>query len=97
MYGQNLPPEPPQIKPSNNLVWAILTTLFCCLPFGIVAIIYASKVDGQWASGNYGEAYESSRKAKNWSLIAAAVGALAIVIYVILVCAGLATLGQQGY
>ncbi|WP_010343070.1 CD225/dispanin family protein, partial [Xanthomonas sacchari] len=28
----------PQV--SNNLVWAILTTLFCCLPLGIVSIVY---------------------------------------------------------
>ena len=23
----------------NHLVWAILSTLFCCLPFGIVSIV----------------------------------------------------------
>lgn len=97
MYNQNVPPQPPVVPPGNNLVWAILTTVFCCLPFGIVAIIYASKVDGLWASGNYAGAYESSRKAKNWSIIAAACGALGILIYVILVCAGLATLGTQNY
>ncbi|MDQ3354727.1 MAG: CD225/dispanin family protein, partial [Actinomycetota bacterium] len=26
-----------QSKPSNNLVLAILSTLFCCLPFGVVS------------------------------------------------------------
>ena len=31
----------------NNMVWAILTTLFCCLPFGIVSIVYAAQVDGK--------------------------------------------------
>ena len=31
----------------NNLVWAILTTLFCCLPLGIVSIVHAAKVDGK--------------------------------------------------
>ena len=30
------------LKPDNNLVWAILCTLLCCLPFGIVSIVYAS-------------------------------------------------------
>ena len=34
----------PPVKPSNNLVWAILTTICCCLPFGIVSIVYAAKV-----------------------------------------------------
>ncbi len=95
MNNQNLPPYPPQIPPSNNLVWAILTTIFCCLPFGIVAIVYAAKVDGLWAAGDYGAAYEASRKAKNWSVIAAAVGGLVIIVYVILMCFGLADLGAQ--
>jgi hypothetical protein len=26
----------------NHLVWAILATLFCCLPLGIVSIVYAA-------------------------------------------------------
>lgn len=97
MANQNIPPYPPQIPPGNNLVWAILTTIFCCLPFGIVAIIYAAKVNSLWAAGAYGEAYEASRKAKNWSIISAAVGALGIIIYVILACTGFALLGEQGY
>lgn len=36
---------PPMPKPNNNLALAIFTTVCCCLPFGIVAIIKASKVD----------------------------------------------------
>jgi len=96
MYNQNIP-EPPQIKPGNNLVWAILTTILCCLPFGIVAIVYASKVDGLWAAGDYAGAYDAAGKAKNWSIIAAACGALGIIVYVILVCTGFAILGSQGY
>ena len=38
-------------KPDNYLVWAILSTVFCCLPLGIVAIVKASKVDALWAQG----------------------------------------------
>ena len=33
------PQQPPAGQaPDNYLVWSILVTLFCCLPFGIVAI-----------------------------------------------------------
>ena len=42
------PPQPPVTnnpKPDNWLVWAILSTILCCLPLGIVSIIYATKVD----------------------------------------------------
>jgi len=30
--------------PDNNLVWAILCTVMCCMPLGIVAIIKSTKV-----------------------------------------------------
>ena len=37
----------------NYLVQAILTTLFCCLPFGIVAIVYAAQVNTKIEAGDY--------------------------------------------
>lgn len=61
--GCNLPPSP---KPNNFLVWAILSTLFCCLPFGIVSIVYASKVDGLWYAGDYTGAQDAASKARTW-------------------------------
>ena len=36
--------------PDNKLVWSILVTLFCCLPFGIVAIIKSAEVNSKWSS-----------------------------------------------
>ncbi|XP_052831083.1 uncharacterized protein LOC128250329 [Octopus bimaculoides] len=39
---QNMVAE--EIKKENNLLKAILVTVFCCLPLGIVAIIQANKV-----------------------------------------------------
>lgn len=45
---------------------AILTTLFCCLPFGIVAIVKASKVDSLLAAGLRDEAIQASKEADNW-------------------------------
>ena len=42
-----------QNKPDNNLLWAILSTVFCCLPLGIVSIIYAIKVDDLYKHGDY--------------------------------------------
>lgn len=75
-------PEPPQIKPNNYMVLAVLTTIFCCLPFGILAIIYASKVNTLWAAGEYDAAYYNAGKAKLWSIVAAAVGAIFIIIWV---------------
>jgi hypothetical protein len=52
-----LPPPP---KPDNNMVWGILTTILCCLPLGIVSIVYASKVDSYYAAGQYTAAQASA-------------------------------------
>ena len=56
---ENKPP-----KPDNYLVWAILTTILCCLPFGIVSIVYSSKVDKLYFNGQYDEALAKSKSAK---------------------------------
>ncbi|WP_302813657.1 CD225/dispanin family protein [Leyella stercorea] len=41
-----------------------MSTLFCCLPLGIVAIIHAAKVDGLYRSGDYSGAQEAADNAK---------------------------------
>lgn len=88
-YGQGYGPQQ-QLPPDNGMVWAILTTLFCCLPFGIVAIVKASNVNGLWMSGQYDAANQAAKSSKNWS-IASACTALGIwVIYVILIFIGVA-------
>ncbi len=61
----------------NYLAPAILSTLFCCVPFGVVAIVYAAQVDGKVAAGDYAEAEDLSNKAKGWST-ASALSALAV-------------------
>ena len=70
-------------KPDNYLVWAILSTVFCCLPLGIVAIVKASKVDALWAQGLQEEAIEAANDAKKWSIIGAVAGVLGVVLYVV--------------
>lgn len=69
--------------PANNLVWAILTTVFCCLPFGIASIVYAAQVNGKWAAGDVAGAQASSASAKKWAIVAAVVGVIFLVLYII--------------
>jgi Interferon-induced transmembrane protein len=73
-----------QQQPDNYLVWAILSTIFCCLPFGIVSIIYSTKVTGLWAQGQYAEALAASNNAKKWAIIAAIVGPIISVILTVM-------------
>jgi hypothetical protein len=60
--------------PNNYLVWAILATLFCCLPAGIVAIVKAASVNGKWNAGDQAGAEEAANQAKTWVIISAVVG-----------------------
>lgn len=69
------------VKPDSNLIWAILSTVLCCLPIGIYAIIRAANVDSLWAAGKYDEAYAASNDAKKWSIIGAVVGIVCGFIY----------------
>jgi len=78
--------QPPQ-KPDNYLPWAIVSTLLCCLPFGIVAIIYSAKVDSEWNAGRYDAAIAAAASAKKWTWISAGIGlgvTLLSVIFIII-------------
>lgn len=68
----------------NYLVWSILTTVLCCLPFGIVSIVHAAKVDGLRNAGDIAGAMDASRKAKTWAMVAAGVGLVVILLYFVL-------------
>src|ERR1700743_3332843 len=56
-----------QREPDNYLVWAILVTVLCCLPFGIVSIVYSTKVSGLGTQGRFAEAQAASENAKKWA------------------------------
>lgn len=77
-----------QKNPSNNLVWAILCTVLCCLPLGVASIVYATKVDGLYNSGDYAGAQKAADNAKKYAMIGAIIGGIGIVLYGILVAVG---------
>ena len=54
--------------PSSCLGWAIFTTVCCCLPAGVVGIIYASKVSTLWRQGRYDEARKAAETAMWWTV-----------------------------
>jgi Interferon-induced transmembrane protein len=79
---------PPAQQPDSNLVWGILCTVLCCLPLGIVSIVYASKVSGLWTQGRYAEAQAASDNAKKWAIWGAVAGVIVGIIYAIIAIAG---------
>ena len=82
------PPQPGPAAPNSNLVLGILTTLFCCLPFGIVSIVKAAQVNGLWAQGRYAEAQASSDAAKKWAIWSVVAAVAVWIIYGILFATG---------
>jgi hypothetical protein len=78
----------PVQQPDSNLVWGILCTVLCCLPLGIVSIVYASKVSGLWTQGRYAEAQTAADNAKKWAIWGAVAGVIVAIIYVIIGVAG---------
>ena len=69
---------------SNYLIPAILSTIFCCLPLGVVSIIFATQVNSKVASGDIAGAQEASKKAKMFMFIAVGLGVLTWICVVIM-------------
>ena len=85
-YGNPQPQTPNgQVMPPNYLVWSILVTLLCCLPGGIVAIVYSTQVSSRFLQGDYEGATASSRNARKWAIISAVAGAVIGIIYAIII------------
>lgn len=66
----------------NWLVEAILVTILCCLPFGIVGIIFAAQVNNKQQAGDMEGAEKSRKEAAKWTKIGFWVG----IAWIILVC-----------
>ncbi len=97
------PPPPPPFAPQpypgvpassipikNYLTESILVTVLCCLPLGIVAITYATKVNNCLAIGDIEGAKKAAEQAKTWSLwglISAIIFNVAMIILFFLVAA----------
>jgi len=96
-YGPQTPIGPQQpygtpcmTPPDNYLVWAILSTICCCLPFGIVSIVYSVKVNDLFRQGLVNEAQQAADNAKKWAIISAVSSVVISLIYVVIAIVGAA-------
>lgn len=52
--------------PKSYLLWAILATIFCCMPAGIVAIVFSTQVSSRYFVGDEAGAEKASNRAQIW-------------------------------
>lgn len=76
-------PLPPATPPKNWLAEAILVTIFCCLPLGIVSIVNAAQVNSRFRNGDYEGALRASKEAGKWTKIALYVTIGAWLLYIL--------------
>jgi hypothetical protein len=83
--SQEWTPPPSSGAPASvpNFLIPAIISLFCCLPLGIVAVIFAAQVNGKVQAGDTAGAQDSAKKAKMFSYIAIGLGLLAIICYVL--------------
>jgi len=82
---------PPGATVQNYLVFAILATVFCCLPAGIPAIVYAAQVNSKLQAGDLAGAQLASKNAKLWCLISLGLGLGIMGLYAMLIAMGMLT------
>ena len=76
------------VKPKDYLVESILVTLFCCMVFGILGIVYSVQANSAFSSGNITAANEFSAKAKQWVTYGFWCGIAVVAIYALLALMG---------
>jgi len=69
-------------------VWAILSTILCFLPLGIVSIVFAAQVNSKWAIGDVAGAQRASKLAKKLTIWTVVVGVIVNIIALIAIIAG---------
>ncbi|MFU8841425.1 MAG: CD225/dispanin family protein [Nitriliruptoraceae bacterium] len=75
------------VKVDPWLWQSIVATILCCLPAGVVGIIYASKSQSAAAVGDVAGAQRYAGTARTWTLVAAGVALVGIIAYIIFVVA----------
>jgi hypothetical protein len=87
--GGNYSSQPPRMAMPPTYLWqSIVVTFLCCMPFGIPAIVYASKVEKLFLGGDYIGAEKASSNAKGWMVASFVSGFVAVIIYIIFIAAG---------
>ena len=72
------PVQPAAKCPPTNLAWAIFSTICCCLPAGVVSIIYAVKVTNKFNAGDLEGAERASEISAWWCIASFVLGIISL-------------------
>lgn len=81
------PVEPPRVPewrepmPPTYMLWAILSTLCCCIIPGVVAIYFSAMVSSRYYQRDYEGARRASRKAEIWIIASIVLGVVSAALY----------------
>lgn len=78
------PPNAPQSEIQNYLVLsiiaAVVSLVMCCLPHGVVSVIFATQVNKKAAAGDIEGARSAAKNAKLWATISIVVSVIWLVV-----------------
>ena len=98
----SLPPNAPQPEIPNYLVLSIISAvvslMMCCLPHGLVSVIFATQVNKKAAAGDIEGARNASKNAKLWATISIVVSAIGLIVSLVfgLFAGIMGAIGSQG-
>jgi hypothetical protein len=75
---------PASVNIPNYLAPSILATLFCCLPFGVAAIVYAAQVNSKIQAGDIEGARAAAKNARMWCWISFGVAVAGFALYALM-------------
>ena len=75
------PYEKREPMPPTYMLWAILSTLCCCLPGGIIALFFRMSVSSRYYAGDIERARRNSRMTEIWIIASVVLGLIGGALY----------------
>lgn len=76
------------VPPKTWLLESILVTIFCCMPAGVVGLIYAVQVRDMITLNRLELAYKYSSQARVWTIVSFSIGIVLLIVWLLLLLLG---------
>lgn len=85
-FHRHVPPAPAPYEtrepmPPTYMLWAILSTICCCFPAGIVALFFSMSVSSRYYAGDIERARRNSRMTEIWIIVSVVLGLIGGALY----------------